>query len=231
MNSNQVNTHTGSQDTADFIINWVNPSFFFSWKDQWDRMGFLGPFADYVLSCTKGNVLEIGVGESSIYLSHVARKYQRRIYHCDIAQGKITNPLTVAGYLIEEPIDVDGKQKSFKVCGSHFFIGPSDELFEMDMGEIALAFIDGDHNYDQAKKDFLNVINIVVDNGYVILHDTYPPSEDYVDENRCGDVYKLRQDIEQDPRFDCITLTRGTAMGVGLTIVRKKPKDRPYYNE
>jgi len=213
-----MSVHKGSQETYDYIAKWVSPEFFHSVNDRWDRMGFLGAFGDFVLSCTGGDIVEIGCGESSIYLSHLARKYSRRIYHCDIAPDKILNPLTVDGYM--------NKDRGI------FHMGSSDKMFEeYPLRDIALGFIDGDHNYAQAKKDFDNLMAVLVDNGYILLHDTYPPSEEYIDENHCGDVYKLRQEIEKDNRYDCITLTRGTAMGVGLTIVRKKPKELKPYNE
>jgi len=213
-----MSVHKGSQETFDYIAKWIHPDFFHSVNDRWDRMGFLGMFGDYVLSCTGGDILEIGCGESSIYLSHLAKKYSRKIYHCDIAPDKILNPLTVDGYM--------NKDRGI------FHMEPSDGLFiKYPNMSIALGFIDGDHNYIQAKKDFDNLMLCMVDNGYICLHDTYPPSEEYIDENHCGDVYKLRQEIEKDARYDCITLTRGTAMGVGLTIVRKKPKELKYYNE
>lgn len=211
-------SHKGSQETKDYIAKWINPNFFYSVNDVWHRMGMLGVFGDYVLSCTQGDILEIGCGESSIYLSSLARKYNRAIYHCDIAPDKILNPLTVDGYMNTDK--------------SIYHMGASDAMFlEKKILPIALGFIDGDHNYAQAKKDFDNLMMLVVDNGYVCLHDTYPPSEDFIDENHCGDVFKLRQEIEKDERYDCITLTKGTAMGVGITIVRKKPKDRKFYNE
>lgn len=209
--------HKGSQETYNYIANWIAPNFFFSVNDVWHRMGILGVFGDYVLSCTQGDILEIGVGESSIYLSALARKYNRKIYNCDVSASKIDNPLTIEGYLAPER--------------AVLFRGPSDDLFKVVESKIALAFIDGDHNYAQARKDFDNLVPFMVDNGYILLHDTYPPTEDYVDENRCGTVYRLRQEIEQDNRFDCITLPVGTAMGVGITIVRKKAKDRNYFNE
>ena len=69
------------------------------------------------------------------------------------------------------------------------------------------------------------------DHGFVILHDTYPPDESYIHPNGCGKVYWLRQELERRTDIDCLTLTRGTAMGVGLTIVRKKPQHRAYYHE
>ncbi len=230
--------HNESQETKDFLTDFIAPDFFFSRKDVWHRFGMLGVFGDFVLSCTQGNILEIGAGESSIYLSHLARKYHRSILHCDISPAKILNPLTVAGYLT-----IDGHPgineaarppETFEYQNSQFFLGPSDDLFKKDPWDIyplALSFIDGDHIYEQVKKDFDNVVARTVENGYIFLHDTYPPSEDYLREEACGTVYKLRQEIEADPRFDCITLPKGCAVSVGLTIVRVKPAKRAHYNE
>lgn len=224
--------HQGSKETFEFIGDWISPDFFFSKKDVWHRMGILGMFGDYVLDSVSGDVAEIGCGESSIYLSHLARKYGRRIYHCDIAPDKILNPLTVPGYMVPDPVGDIGYPKTFEHKNSFFFMGPSDDFFaEVNPQNLALSFVDGDHVYEQAKKDFDNFAERTVDNGYILLHDTYPPIEAYTAENKCGDVYRLRQDIEKDPRFDCLTLTRGTAMGVGLTICRKKPAERMFYNE
>jgi len=229
MNMEKV-LHRESQETRDFIADWIAPDFFYSKKDVWHRFGFLGVFTDYVLSCMPGNVAEIGVGESSIYLSHVARKYGRKIFHCDVARGKIVNPLTVDGYLTKEAVFPHPNDQLILKDNSLFFIGTSDDFFNsVDMEPLALTFIDGDHLYPQVKKDFWNAVYLTVSDGYILLHDTYPPSEDYVREERCGSVFMLRQEIERDARFDCLTLTRGTAIGVGLTIVRVKPKERVYY--
>lgn len=224
--------HAGSKDTYDYIANWIDPNFFFSKKDVWHRMGILGVFGDYVLSCTEGCIVEIGCGESSIYLSHLARKHSRKIYHCDIGPDKIVNPLTVPGYMSEQAIDFKGGIGILEKMNSLFFIGSSDDLFvKANPKKIALSFIDGDHNYEQAKKDFDNLLERTVEDGYICLHDTYPPDPSYLPDNRCGDVYRLRQEIEKDPRVDSITLPRGTAMHVGFTIVRKKPAALEYYHE
>lgn len=226
--------HRESQETKDFITNWIHPNFFFSKQDVWHRFGMLGVFGDFVLSCTQGEILEIGVGESSIYLGYLSRKWHRQIYHCDIAPGKILNPLTVDGYLTAQALNLVDEQKAPSVLhidNARFFMVPSDEMFKTSILPLALSFIDGDHNYEQVKKDFDNVMALTVDNGYVILHDTMPPIEEYTNENRCGTVYRLRQEIEKDPRYDIITLPVGCAISVGLSIVRKKPQNRPYYNE
>lgn len=224
--------HKGSKETYDFIADWIDPNFFYSKKDVWHRMGMIGVFGDYVLSCTSGAIAEIGCGESSIYLSYLARKYGRKIYHCDMAPDKILNPLTVKGYMLDEDVSPP-TEKHVYLNNAGFFMGSSDDFFkEVDPMHLALVFIDGDHHYEQAKKDFDNFLPRMVDHGYIILHDTYPPNEEYLSpDSACGDVYRLRQEIEKDPRVDCITLTRGCAMGVGMTICRKKPAELAYYHD
>lgn len=198
-------------------------------------MGFLGVFGDLVLSSLpQGDILEIGCGESSIYLSHLARKFNRHIYHCDIAPAKITNPLTVPGYMRPEALTLQGADQIWTVENSSFFMGESDNLFnelrKKNESAFALTFIDGDHVYEQAKKDFYNAAEMTVDNGYIFLHDTYPIDEFHLQEARCGGVYRLRQEIEKErDMFDCFTFTHGTAMNVGATMVRKKPENRPEY--
>lgn len=225
--------HPGSVETYEFIADWIAPELAYSRKDVWHRFGFLGVFSDYVLASMQGAVLEIGVGESSIYLGRSASKYGRRIYHCDIAPSKITNPMTVPGYIAEDLTyfeERDPTPDSFQRAVA--FAGPSDELFKrVPIEPLALAFIDGDHNFAQAHKDFFNCWALLKEDGFILLHDTYPPSKDYVDENRCGDVYRLRQQLEHWSACDCLTLTQGAAMGVGLSIVRKKPRAREYFQE
>ena len=224
--------HKNSEETYEFIADFIDPAFFYSRKDVFHRMGMLGVFGEYVLSCTPGEVLEIGCGESSIYLSHLARKHNRLIYHCDAAPDKILNPLTVAGYMLEYAPAVVPPGPFVEFGPSKFYMGKSDDMFrDIAVKPLALSFIDGDHVYDQALKDFENVFALTVDHGYILLHDTYPPEDSYLSEHRCGNVYLLRQEIEQRLDCDCITLTKGTAMGVGLTIVRKKPAEKVFYHE
>lgn len=216
--------HPGSVDTYEQLS---------SGKDGLERYRIMEDFGQYILNGVGGDILEIGVGESSHFLTKIAKKYNRRIFHCDISPSKILNPMSVPGYLSDkEEItyfeERDPNPSSYKrvVC----FAGSSDELFKrVPITPIALAFIDGDHNYLQAKKDFENVWPLVVEHGVVLLHDTYPPSEEYTDENKCGDVYKLRQELRFASDMDVLTLTRGTCIGVGLTIIRKHPKKKEYF--
>ncbi len=221
--------HKGSKDTYDYIANWYDCPIPFSRSDGWGRYGILGVIGDLILYGVKGSIAEIGVGESSIYLTQLARKHNRKIYYCDVAAGKITNPLTIPGYLSEEcVITKDGVIN--KDCKAVGFIGTSDKFFTaINFPPIALAYIDGDHSYEQVKKDFWNMDKIMADDGVIFIHDTYPPNESFIDENRCGTVYKLRQDIEALKQFDIFTFTKIAGVGVGVSMVRRRKEGLPWF--
>lgn len=227
--------HPGSCDTLAAIERHMGAGWPSMPNDFWERFGFLGVFADYACNSLGGDLLEIGVGESSIYLSRVAKKYARRLYHCDISPSKIVNPLSVPGYLSDAD-DVtyfeerDPAPDVLKRVVA--YAGTSDSLFQrVPITPLALSFIDGDHLYDQARKDFWNVWPLTMEHGFIVLHDTYPPGPDWTDENHCGEVYRLRKELECEPQMDCLTLTRGTAIGVGLTIVRKRAVNGPVFQD
>ena len=208
--------HQASKEGYDGVAQWVYPNFFFSKNIGWENVGIVGILADYALAFIGGNILEIGCGTSSIYLTALAQKYNRDIYYCDVQAGKIINPLSVPGHMSEN---------------GHFYVCSSDEMFaKNELTPLAFTFIDGDHTYEQAKRDFWNTEKLTVTNGHILMHDTYPPSEDYTTPNTCGDVYKFRQEIEQDNRFDCFTFV-GRDSYVASTLIRKKPLNRPYYQE
>lgn len=208
--------HQGSKETYDFIAQWCNTPFPFSKNDEWNRYALPSVLGHlFLLGLPDAHILEIGVGESSLYLSELARRLKRTVYLCDVAPSKIDNPLTVDGYLLQS---------------GYFFYGESDLFFKnVEFLPIGIAFIDGDHNYEQVKKDFDNTWKILVENGVIFLHDTYPPDEAMTSEHRCGTVYKLRQELEKRDDLDCFTFTKIAGVDVGITMVRKKPLNRPFY--
>ena len=208
--------HPGSLDTLEVLS---------SGRDGLERYRILYDLGQYVLNGVHGDILEIGVGESSYFLSRLGEKFRRRIFHCDISPSKIINPLTAPGYLsaVEDITYFEENQPTPSLRRVVCFAGASDEFFKrIDMPSIAFAFIDGDHNYAQAAKDFWNTWPLLVDEGVIALHDSYPPDASWTTENTCGDVYRLRQELEKHPEMECLTLGRGCAIGVGITFVKKK---------
>ena len=142
--------------------------------------------------------------------------------------------MTIKGYLHEDTVLVSGSP-SYHDYFNHFGVayhGTSDEFFKyMELPPIGLAFIDGEHHYEYVKRDFENIFKLLVDDGYIFLHDTYPYEEGLVLGDYCADSYKMRQELEKDPRVDCFTFTKLVACNVGFCMVRKKPTNLPYYRQ
>lgn len=224
------NIHKGSQETYSIISNWGGEELPFSKQLRWDRMGLLAILADYFLNYSKGHILEIGAGESTVYFTYLAKKYNRKAYFCDIQQSIYVNALTVPGYFDEDVAIIrEDNTRKISYAKNTLFIGSSDAFFrEVELPQIAIALIDGGHLYEQVKKDFWNVFPLIEETGAIFLHDCYPPSEEYLDPNLCGTGYKLRQELEVDLRLDVFTYIR-SAIDVGLTMIRRKPENLPYY--
>jgi hypothetical protein len=178
-----------------------------SGKYGWSRWGLLGVLCDYVLTFRKGHILEIGSGESSIYFSQLAEKHNRFCYHVEYSKSGVENMKNTKGYF--------GSM-------SKIFNMKSDEFFEKEylQNKISLAFIDGDHTYEQVSKDYYNTIKHMEKGGYIFLHDTCPPDESWTVEQKCGTVYQLRKEIEEHSGILSFTFKENTAFGVGLTMVR-----------
>lgn len=102
-----------------------------------------------------------------------------------------------------------------------FFLGTTDEFFEqLDSEEMFdLIFIDADHSHEQVLKDFMNSQRFLIEDGFIILHDTYPISEDYINPNLCGDCYRTALYIKNNlsDSFEILTLP----FHPGVTIIKK----------
>jgi len=181
-------------------------------KFGWDRWGLLAVLSDYVLNYTEGDIMEIGCGESSIYLSKLAEKYNRKCYHVEYSVSGIDNMKNTKGYF--------GKNSQvFNMKSEDFF--KAIQTADIGYPKLALAFIDGDHSYEAATYDFECIERYLVRGGYVFLHDTLPPDDSWKVPHKCGTVYKLREDLEfESNNFEVFTFPR-SAFDVGLTMVRK----------
>ena len=208
------------KETWDIISQWVDPKFFFSKTYGWHNMAIVGLLGDYALHFINGDILEIGVGESTMYMTALAKKYNRKIYYCDSNKDKIAD-IKESGYFSDSGVIFD--------C-------LSDDMFAKNtLTPLAFSFIDGYHGYEQTRNDFWNAEKYTVENGYILVHDTYPPLDD---PGPCDEAYKFRQEIEKDKRFDVFTFV-GNASNhhsipnyyIASTLIRKKPLNRPYYKE
>jgi len=198
------------------IVNTIYPEVCYSTEQGFKGVGVIGVIGEIALYVNNGDIFEIGMGTSSLYLTNLARRHQRKVYHCDQDLSKL-----MLGVVSKQHVDPE----------SEVFHMSSDDFFKYHtLPSLAFAFIDGGHEYEQAKRDFWNTFPYVVDDGYILLHDTYPPlGEDWLQNNQCWDCYRLRQELEKDKRFDCLSLPfKGQ---IGFTLIRKKATNVPYYQE
>lgn len=183
---------------------------------KWERWGLMRCLSDFILNYSDGDILEIGCGESSIHFTRLAEMYGRKCYHIEFSKSGVENMRNTKGYF-------GANSQVYNMKSDDFF----DECFldaDIQQPNLTLAFIDGDHTYDQAKKDFDNVLPYMLDTGYIFLHDTYPRTKEWTVEQKCGTVYLLRRELEQRDDLEVFTFPR-TAFDVGLTMVRKINKN------
>jgi len=153
-------------------------------------------------------IVEIGTGEgvSTMAIAQAIRDTQRfddNQYQCDFNTCDI-NP------------DVQGVGEHC-VAPVRFHIMPSDYLATIWDRPIQFLFIDGCHEYQQVLRDYRNFWRWIPINGFVLFHDTYPPSEEYMSKEYSWDTYKILTDLRKQSSVEMVTLP----FSFGLTICRK----------
>jgi hypothetical protein len=87
-----------------------------------------------------------------------------------------------------------------------------------------LVFIDAEHSHKSSLNDFNLVFPLVNDNGIILLHDTYPPNEEFTNPGYCSDSYKTAVYIKNNFNKECEIVTLPFYFGV--SIVRKISLDK-----
>ena len=98
----------------------------------------------------------------------------------------------------------------------------SDDFFEVNDEMFDIIFIDGLHTYDQVKKDILNSVDCLKENGIILVHDCMPDSlsKQAVPRYRMiwnGDVWKAITDLRQKEDLEIFTCE----MDQGIGIIKK----------
>jgi hypothetical protein len=98
----------------------------------------------------------------------------------------------------------------------------SDEFFLSNNKTFDIVFIDGLHNYGQVKKDILNSVNCLKDNGIILIHDCLPDTmaKQAVPRYKMqwnGDVWKAIVDLRTNTDLEIFTCE----IDQGIGIVKK----------
>ena len=95
----------------------------------------------------------------------------------------------------------------------------SDDFFKENNNKFDIIFIDGLHTYEQVKKDILNSVDCLNDNGIILVHDCMPDSlsKQAVPRYRMiwnGDVWKAIVDLRQNENLEIFTCEMDQGIGV-----------------
>lgn len=104
----------------------------------------------------------------------------------------------------------------------------SDNFFKTNKDKFDIIFIDGLHHYEQVIKDVNNSLEILNDNGHILIHDCLPRTIAHQAIPRYrgswnGDVWKAI--VEMRTRLDLDVFTCEIDFGVG--VIKKKINTKP----
>ena len=140
-------------------------------------------------------------------------------------------------------IDIQNKVGVDPVSGGNLR-KTSDEFFKANNKKFDLVFIDGLHTYEQVKKDIINSLDCLKENGVVLVHDCMPDcmSKQAVPRYRMtwnGDVWKAIVDLRHNGDLNIFTCEINQGIGIikkekntSILKVDKKIKDlkfKDYY--
>jgi predicted O-methyltransferase YrrM len=124
-------------------------------------------------------------------------------------------------------VDIDVKSKSYlKKKRATFFNMTTDDFFKYYIENkkteyIDMLFIDADHSYEQVKKDVTNFFPLISDDGYILIHDTFPLNEFHTSSGYSGDGFRFIQDLKSKNQmlsnYEILTIS----VPPGLTIIKK----------
>ena len=173
-----------------------------------------------ILYHRKGCLVEIGIGVSTFFMCKGGYDFKRTVYSVDTNSSKIN------------------ERDCSRFFPGHKAIWTSSKEFIEDFDEpCAVVLIDGAHDYDTAKMEFDFFFGKLVEGGVIFIHDTYPPVAGendpaaFLQKYACGNVYRLRQELEKRRDEMEIFTWPYTAGWAGLTMVLKKEKDLPYWGK
>ncbi len=100
----------------------------------------------------------------------------------------------------------------------------SDEFFKKNKDRFDCVFIDGLHKYHQVKKDIINSLEVINENGIILIHDCLPNNVFAQAIPRCqhawnGDVWKALVEFRTKENLDVYTCYADH--GIGVIFKRK----------
>ncbi len=116
-------------------------------------------------------------------------------------------------------VDVSFDRLRHDVGAARLWQLPSDEFFDRYDGPAPdVVFVDGDHEYEQARRDAQNALAILAPEGVLFLHDTWPVFRAATERLLCGGVHRVVEELQGDPTLEVATIRRWP----GLSLVTRR---------
>lgn len=115
-------------------------------------------------------------------------------------------------------VDVSFERLRFDVGDARLWEMTSDEFFQSyDGPRPDIVFVDGDHEYEQARRDTHNALAILADAGVLFMHDSWPVFRAATERMVCGGVHRVVEELHADERWEVATIRRWP----GLSMVTR----------
>ena len=197
-------TFDTKEEYDEFLLKTYEDQLTAVYRDGWTIIERILP---PILKNVEGCIVEIGMGASTPMFAKFAERQDITLHSCDKSPRKIIQPLFP-------------KHKIYQMFSFDFMKTFDDTP--------AIVFLDGSHEYDVVKKEFEFFLDKLTEGGIIFIHDTGAPEEQFLNDTACGDIWKLRQEIERRRDVDCLTWPY-TAINCGLTMILKREVDAPYW--
>lgn len=116
-------------------------------------------------------------------------------------------------------VDVSFDRLESEVAGARLWEMTSDAFFETyDGPRPDVVLVDGDHDYEQARRDAHNALEILAAEGVLFMHDTWPVFRAATQRMVCGGVYRVVEELQADGRWEVATIRRWP----GLSVVARR---------
>ena len=108
----------------------------------------------------------------------------------------------------------------------------SDNFFKNNKKNFDVIFIDGLHQYEQCRKDIINSLKVLNENGFIFLHDMIPRT--WIEENVprlesvwSGNVWKVALELIKTKGIDFFVIKADHGVGV----IKKKEENVVYHDD
>ena len=116
-------------------------------------------------------------------------------------------------------VDVSFDRVTHEIGAARLWQLPSDEFFARYDGSAPdVVFVDGDHEYEQARRDAHNALAILAPEGVLFLHDTWPVFRAATERLLCGGVHRVVEELQADATLEVATIRRWP----GLSLVTRR---------